>query len=42
MATVDSGGVEISYEILNPDSPKVPVFFIAGLGGARRWTTEYQ
>jgi aminoacrylate hydrolase len=35
MATVDSGGVEISYEILNPDSPKVPVFFIAGLGGTR-------
>lgn len=35
MATVDSGGVEISYEILNPESPKVPVFFIAGLGGTR-------
>ena len=35
MATVDSGGVEISYEILNPDGSKVPVFFIAGLGGAR-------
>jgi aminoacrylate hydrolase len=35
MATVESGGVEISYEILNPDSPKVPIFFIAGLGGTR-------
>lgn len=35
MATVDSGGVEISYEILNPNSAKIPVFFIAGLGGAR-------
>lgn len=35
MATVNSGGVEISYEIVNPDSSKVPVFLIAGLGGAR-------
>lgn len=35
MATVESGGVEISYEILNSDSPKVAVFFIAGLGGTR-------
>jgi aminoacrylate hydrolase len=35
MPVVNSGGVDIDYEILNPDSPKTPVFFISGLGGAR-------
>jgi len=35
MAVVDSGGVEISYEILNPDDAGVPIFFIAGLNGRR-------
>jgi aminoacrylate hydrolase len=35
MSVVNSGGVEISYEILNPHSPKIPVFFIAGLNGMR-------
>ena len=35
MAVVDSGGVEISYEVLNPDGAGVPIFFIAGLNGMR-------
>ena len=35
MSTVNSGSVEIDYEILNPDSPRTPVFFISGLNGAR-------
>lgn len=35
MAVVESGGVAISYEVLNRDGPGVPVFFIAGLVGVR-------
>lgn len=35
MAVVNSGGVDIVYDILNPDGPGVPIFFIAGLGGLR-------
>lgn len=35
MATVNSGGVDIVYEVLNPDGPGVPIFFISGLGGLR-------
>ena len=35
MAVVVSGGVEISYEVLNPDGAGVPIFFIAGLNGMR-------
>ncbi len=36
MARVSSGGVEIGYDILNPDGTGVPVFFIAGLNGMRQ------
>ena len=35
MATVNSGGVDIVYDVLNPGSPKIPIFFIAGLNGMR-------
>ncbi len=35
MAVVQSGGVDIVYEILNSDGPGVPIFFIAGLNGMR-------
>ena len=35
MAVVNSGGVDIDYEILNPGAPGLPVFFISGLNGAR-------
>ena len=33
MARVNSGGVEIVYDVLNAKAPGVPVFFIAGLNG---------
>lgn len=33
MPTVNSGGVDIAYQVLNPDGPGLPVFFIAGLNG---------
>jgi aminoacrylate hydrolase len=36
MATVNSGGVEISYEVMGKDRPGVPVFVIAGLNGMRQ------
>lgn len=43
MATVNSGGVDIDYEILNPESSATPVFFISGLGGARAsWTNQLE
>ena len=35
MARVNSGGVEIAYDVLNAGGPGVPVFFIAGLNGMR-------
>ena len=35
MARVNSGGVEIAYDVLNANGPGVPVFFIAGLNGMR-------
>jgi aminoacrylate hydrolase len=35
MATVNSGGVDIVYDVLNPKGKGVPVFFIAGLNGMR-------
>ncbi len=35
MAVVNSGGVDIDYEVLNPGAPGLPVFFISGLNGAR-------
>ncbi|MBT3351049.1 MAG: alpha/beta fold hydrolase [Nitrospinaceae bacterium] len=35
MPIVNSGGVDIDYEILNADSSATPVFFISGLGGGR-------
>ena len=35
MATVESHGVIIDYEILNPERNETPVFFISGLGGIR-------
>lgn len=35
MAKVNSGGVEIVYDVLNPGAAGVPVFFIAGLNGMR-------
>ncbi len=41
MPIVNSGGVDIDYEILNPGSPATPVFLISGLGGARgSWTLQ--
>lgn len=36
MASVNSGGVEIIYEIMNPNDAGVPVFFLAGLNGMRQ------
>jgi aminoacrylate hydrolase len=36
MTKVNSGGVEIDYEILNAASDKTPVFFISGLAGVRQ------
>lgn len=36
MARVNSGGVEIVYDIMNANGPGVPVFFIAGLNGMRQ------
>ncbi len=36
MASVNSGGVEIVYDVLNPDGSGIPVFFIAGLNGMRQ------
>ena len=35
MARVNSGGVEIAYDVLNANAPGVPIFFIAGLNGMR-------
>lgn len=35
MATVNSGGVDIAYEVLNPDAAGLPIVFISGLGGLR-------
>ncbi len=35
MATVSSGGVEISYEVLGAGQPGTPIVFIAGLNGMR-------
>ncbi len=35
MAVVNSGGVDIDYEILNPGAAGISVFFISGLNGAR-------
>ncbi|MFC1491215.1 alpha/beta fold hydrolase [Nitrospinota bacterium] len=41
MPVVGSGGVDIDYEVLNPGSSAVPVFFISGLGGARSsWSLQ--
>jgi len=41
MPIVNSGGVDIDYEVLNPDAKTVPVFFISGLNGARSsWTSQ--
>jgi aminoacrylate hydrolase len=36
MASVNSGGVEIVYDVMNAGGPGVPVFFIAGLNGMRQ------
>jgi aminoacrylate hydrolase len=33
MATVNSGGVEIFYDVMNPNGPGVPLFLLAGLNG---------
>ncbi|MDA1000843.1 MAG: alpha/beta fold hydrolase [bacterium] len=35
MAVVNSGGVDIFYEIMNAEGPGLPIFFIAGLNGMR-------
>ena len=40
MARVNSGGVEIVYDILNANAPGVPIFFIAGLNGMRAALTS--
>jgi aminoacrylate hydrolase len=36
MMKVNSGGVEIAYEVMNANGPGIPVFFIAGLNGMRQ------
>jgi aminoacrylate hydrolase len=36
MARVNSGGVEIVYDVMNAGSPRVPVMLIAGLNGMRQ------
>jgi aminoacrylate hydrolase len=36
MASVNSGGVEIVYDVLNAEGSGTPVFFIAGLNGMRQ------
>src|SRR5829696_6331714 len=36
MTSVDSGGVQIVYDLMNANGPNVPVFFIAGLNGMRQ------
>lgn len=36
MASVNSGGVEIVYDVMNAGGAGVPVFFIAGLNGMRQ------
>lgn len=36
MASVNSGGIEIAYDLMNPSGPGVPVCFIAGLNGMRQ------
>jgi aminoacrylate hydrolase len=36
MASVNSGGVEIVYDILNANGPGVPLFLLAGLNGMRQ------
>ncbi len=36
MAYVNSGGVQIAYDVMNAQGPGVPVFFIAGLNGMRQ------
>ena len=36
MASVESGGVKIVYDVMNGGGPGVPVFFIAGLNGMRQ------
>ena len=41
MPKVNSGGVDIDYEILNPEAKGLPVIFISGLGGVRSgWTSQ--
>jgi aminoacrylate hydrolase len=35
MARVNSGGVEIAYDVLNAGGSGIPIFFIAGLNGMR-------
>ncbi len=35
MPNAVSGGVDIDYEVLNPDAGGIPVFFISGLSGLR-------
>lgn len=36
MARVNSGGVEIAYDVMNAEGPGIPVFLLAGLNGMRQ------
>ena len=36
MASVNSGGVEIVYDVMNAGGSGAPVFFLAGLNGMRQ------
>ena len=41
MPNVNSEGVAIDYEVINPDQTNAPVFLISGLGGIRAsWTKQ--
>ena len=41
MPTVNSEGVSIDYEVINPGGSKTPAFLISGLGGVRAsWTKQ--
>ena len=41
MPNVNSEGVAIDYEVINPDQTNTPVFLISGLGGIRAsWTKQ--
>ncbi|MCE2453116.1 MAG: hypothetical protein J4F48_09850 [Nitrospinae bacterium] len=43
MPTVNSEGVAIDYEVINPQHTDTPVFLITGLGGIRSvWANQIE